>query len=149
MSAAEADFAQLNAAAAEFERKWYERAEDARRDISVRHRDKHANRVVPVLVFRADKPTRTDVQVTKHTFLVGVDQTFGEFACMLRSSRGKGERPWLRMANGDPSLALYYTVGANTMPRHTATVGELFREHQSDDGFLYVRFNAESTFGSA
>ena len=148
------DFKQINDAAAEFERKWYERSEEARRDISVRQRDKHAadGAVVPVLLFRAKKPTSTDVQVTKHTFLVRVDQTFGEFVCTLRSTvrRGGGVRePWLRMRGDDSSMGLHYTVGKNTMPRHTATVGDLFREHQSDDGFLYVRFNAESTFGSA
>jgi GABA(A) receptor-associated protein len=140
----------INASAADFERKWYERTEEARRDISVRQRDKHANSVVPVLLFRAKKTKRTDMQVTKHTFLVNVDQTFGKFVCMLRSKKrkdGTEKLPWMRMES-DPSLGLYYTVGKNTMPRHTATVGELFREHQSDDGFLYVRFDAESTFGS-
>lgn len=36
----------------------------------------------------------------------------------------------------------------NTMPKITTDIGTLYTNHKDDDGFLYIKLEAESTFGN-
>lgn len=45
-----------------------------------------------------------------------------------------------------PEKALFLYVG-RTIPLASASVGQVYDEHKDEDGFLYVSFSGENTFG--
>ena len=74
--------------------------------------------------------------VAKEKYLVPRDLTVGQFAYIVRKQ--------LKM---DASQALFLLVG-NQLHSATATFAALYDEHRDrEDGFLYVTYTAEHTFG--
>lgn len=73
--------------------------------------------------------------IDKRKFLVPVGATVGQFMQVLR---GRIRVP--------PSQALYVLI-RSTMPPTAARMGDMYEDHQDSDGFLYVMYAAENTFG--
>ncbi|VDQ15476.1 unnamed protein product [Trichobilharzia regenti] len=46
-----------------------------------------------------------------------------------------------------PEKALFLFVG-KTMPQASATIGQLYSDFSDPDGFLYVSYSGENSFGS-
>lgn len=103
------------------------RAAEARRI-----REKFPGRV-PVIVERAAK---SDIpQIDKQKFLVPGDLTMGQFVYVIRK----------RLAL-PAEKALFVFVG-NTLPTTGSLMREIFGQYADPDGFLYVQYSGESTFG--
>jgi hypothetical protein len=45
-----------------------------------------------------------------------------------------------------PEKALFYWIG-NTFPSATQTLGQIYKESANEDGFLYIVYRTENTFG--
>jgi len=43
--------------------------------------------------------------------------------------------------------SLFLFVNYNSMPPTGATIGSIYEEHKDADGFLYITYASESTFG--
>lgn len=90
---------------------------------------------VPVIVGRAD--TRNTPPITKNKFIVPEDKVFGSFTLEIRRN----------MESLDPKLALFYFVSGNIIPPSGSTMSEIYRKYKSVDGFLYITYTSENTFG--
>lgn len=99
---------------------------------STRIREKFPGRV-PVIVERAG---RTDVpEIDKHKFLCPNDITVGQLCFIIR-----------RRMTLPPEKALFLFVN-NTLPTNNMLLRELYATYADNDGFLYVSYTGENTFG--
>ena len=91
----------------------------------------HPNRI-PVI---AEAATPETPRCDKEKFLVPPDLTAAQFLFVLRKR--------IRLTSQD---ALFLLV-ANTVPPASAAMWELHGRHAETDGFLYVVYTRENTFG--
>jgi len=100
---------------------------------SKRVRQKFPDRV-PIICERHHK-SHTLPEITKNKFLVPHDMTASQFILLLRNKMTL-----------DPSVAIILYV-QNTIPSPQDYVNSLYEKYGDDDGFLYITYAAESTFG--
>ncbi|KAG2697783.1 hypothetical protein I3760_07G122100 [Carya illinoinensis] len=90
---------------------------------------------VPVIV---ERYSRSDLpEMEKRKYLVPQDMSVGQFNHIL-SSR-------LHLA---PGKALFVFV-KNTLPQTATLMGSVYKSFKDEDGFLYVCYSTEKTFGYA
>ena len=100
---------------------------------SARILNKYPDRI-PIIVDRGDKTTPS---IDKHKYLVPLDCTLAQFQTIIRSK--------IKLASSD---ALFFFVGnSNTLTRPTELLSQLYKTHKDEDGYLYVTYVQESTFG--
>ena len=88
---------------------------------------------IPVIV---QKVLNTDIpDIDKNKFLVPSDLTVAQFLYTIR------KRLALR-----PDQSLFLFVN-NTLPPSQVLLSELYHIHKSEDGFLYINYSGETTFG--
>jgi GABA(A) receptor-associated protein len=105
---------------------------DKRASESARIRGKYNDRV-PVIVERAEK---SDIPVLdKKKYLVPADLTVGQFVYVIR-----------KRIKLSAEKAIFIFVN-NTLPPTAALMSAIYEEHKDEDGFLYVTFSGENTFG--
>ncbi|CAI0470057.1 unnamed protein product [Linum tenue] len=98
------------------------------RDMTAKYPDR-----IPVI---AERYCKTDLpQMEKKKYLVPRDMSVGQFIHIL-SSR-------LRLA---PGKALFVFVN-NTLPQTSTTMDSVYESFKDDDGFLYMCYSSEKTFG--
>ncbi|XP_076339004.1 gamma-aminobutyric acid receptor-associated protein-like 2 isoform X3 [Tachypleus tridentatus] len=95
-------------------------------------RTKYPDRI-PVVVER--DPGSTIPTVDKHRFLVPDDISVAHFMWIIRKR--------IQLA---PEKAIFLFID-RMLPQSSATMGEIYREHSEEDGFLYIIYSGESTFG--
>ncbi|UYV76139.1 GABARAPL1 [Cordylochernes scorpioides] len=105
---------------------------EKRRSEGEKIRRKYPDRV-PVIVERA--PNSQIADLDKKKYLVPSDLTVGQFYFLIR------KRIHLR-----PEDALFLFVN-NSIPSNSTTMGSLYKEHQENDGFLYLAFHDENVYG--
>lgn len=112
-----------------------ERAMDAdkRASESSRIRSKYNDRV-PVIVERAEK---SDIPaLDKKKYLVPADLTVGQFVFVIR-----------KRIKLSAEKAIFIFVN-NVLPPTAALMSAIYEEHKDEDGFLYVTYSGENTFGA-
>jgi GABA(A) receptor-associated protein len=105
------------------------RVEEARRI-----REKFPGRC-PVIVERSRRAATDVPNVDKNKFLVPMDLTVGQFIYVIRK----------RLAMG-PEKALFLYCN-NILPGTGTLMRELYAQNADLDGFLYMHYTGESTFG--
>ena len=94
--------------------------------------DKYPNRI-PII---CEKDKSSDLgELKNNRFLVAKDLTFGQFMYVIRKN-----------FNLTPEKALYLTLN-NIMPPTSLRINSVYNEYKSEDGFLYVIYYGENTFG--
>lgn len=73
----------------------------------------------------------------KIKYLVPYNITMGQFIQILREK--------IKM---DPSIALFFFINNKIFPI-TSIIGDIYKNNADADGFLYIEFCEESTFGSS
>lgn len=104
-----------------------------RRSESARMRAKFPGRIPVILDAR---PNSQVPAIDKSKFLVPADLTVGQFAYVVR-----------RRISLSPAQAMFLYV-RNVLPVSSLSFSELDAEHHDEDGFLYVTYSGENTFGS-
>eukprot|EP01130_Rhizamoeba_saxonica_P001554 TRINITY_DN113_c0_g1_i1.p1 TRINITY_DN113_c0_g1~~TRINITY_DN113_c0_g1_i1.p1 ORF type:complete len:120 (-),score=26.26 TRINITY_DN113_c0_g1_i1:34-393(-) len=107
---------------------------EKRMEVSARIRSKYADRI-PVIVERAansDAPL-----IDKKKFLVPEDITIGTFSYEIRK----------HMHELNPEKAIFLFVD-DVLPSQAALVCQIYEKHRDEDGFLYITYSGENTFGS-
>ena len=99
---------------------------------SSRIRDKYPDRI-PVIVEKADKSDIPDID--KKKYLVPSDLTVGHFSYVIR-----------KRIKISPEKAIFMFV-KNVLPPTAALMADVYDEHRDVDGFLYMTFSGENTFG--
>ncbi|VDP44837.1 unnamed protein product [Schistosoma margrebowiei] len=74
--------------------------------------------------------------IDKHKFLVPDDVTVAQFMWIIR-----------KRIDISSEKALFLFVEKN-MPQTSATIGQLYHNFHDDDGFLYISYSGENSFGS-
>lgn len=90
---------------------------------------------VPIIIGRGE--LLNTKAATKFKFVCPGDITFGKFILEVRR----------HIPSLDPSSALYFFTSTNTIPAVAAVMSTLYTKHKADDGFLYITYSCESTFG--
>ncbi|KAL3140097.1 Autophagy- protein 8d [Trebouxia sp. C0009 RCD-2024] len=98
-----------------------------------RIRDKYPDRI-PVIVEKAERSEIPDID--KKKYLVPGDLTVGQFVYVIR-----------KRIKVSPEKAIFMFV-KNVLPPTAALMSEVYDDHKDDDGFLYINYSGENTFGS-
>lgn len=105
---------------------------EERKKESLRIIAKYPDRI-PVIV---EKDRSTHVKdIDKHKYLVPADISVGQFIFIIRKR--------LKLA---PEIGLYLFIDG-ILPPTSAMLFSVYDQHHADDGFLYVTYSGESTFG--
>lgn len=96
--------------------------------IMVRYTDR-----IPAIVYRKKNSDISDID--KNKFLIPKDMTLGQFVYVIR-----------RRLRLKPEKAIFVFVN-NTLPPVSVLMSQLYGEQKDEDGFLYIEYAAESTFG--
>ncbi|KAB2613611.1 autophagy-related protein 8d-like [Pyrus ussuriensis x Pyrus communis] len=100
---------------------------------AARIREKYPDRI-PVVVERAEK---SDVpQIDKKKYLVPADLTIGQFVYVVR-----------KRIKLSPEKAIFVFV-RNILPPTAAIMSAIYEENKDEDGFLYMLYSGENTFGT-
>lgn len=97
-----------------------------------RIRAKYPDRI-PVICERVDKSDIPDID--KKKYLVPADLTVGQFVYVIRKR--------IKV----PSEKAIFIFVNNTLPAHVSLMSQIYKEQKDEDGFLYVTYSGESTFG--
>lgn len=108
-------------------------------EFSFEKRKLEANRIrtkhmgyIPVIVEKGKNISNT---IDKRKFLVPCDFTVGQFVYVVR-----------RRIKIEADKAIFIFVG-NFIPQVSERMDEVYKKHKDDDGFLYITYTSESTFG--
>jgi|688.fasta_scaffold80263_8 GABA(A) receptor-associated protein len=80
--------------------------------------------------------SRSAPDIDKHKYLVGYDLTVGQFMSVIR------KRMSLK-----PEVAIYIFINGSIHP-NSSFLHYLFLDYKDDDGFLYINYDVENTFGN-
>ena len=105
---------------------------DKRKSEAERIRAKYPDRV-PVICEKADRSDIPDID--KKKYLVPADLTVGQFHYVIRKR--------IKLA---PEKALFLFC-SNSIPPNAALMSTIYEEQKDEDGFLYIQYSGESTFG--
>ncbi|XP_061345482.1 autophagy-related protein 8C-like isoform X1 [Gastrolobium bilobum] len=96
-------------------------------------REKYPDRI-PVIVEKAERSDISDID--KKKYLVPADLTVGQFVYVVR-----------KRVKLSAEKAIFVFVN-NTLPPTAALMSAIYEENKDDDGFLYMTYSGENTFGS-
>ena len=106
---------------------------DARKKESTKIREKYPTKI-PLI---AEKGKNTDLKCAdKKKYLINEDMTLAQFMVVLRKR--------LSLTHTD---ALFVYVGDNTLATASTPIVQLYEKHKDPDGFLYLTYCSENTFG--
>jgi GABA(A) receptor-associated protein len=103
-----------------------------RKSEASRIREKYPDRI-PVIVERSKNSNISDID--KKKYLVPKDLTIGQFVFVIR-----------KRIKISPEEAIFIFIN-NTLPPTSSVLSEIYEEHKNEDGFLYINYSGESTFG--
>uniref|UniRef100_A0A2P2PQ22 Autophagy-related protein n=1 Tax=Rhizophora mucronata TaxID=61149 RepID=A0A2P2PQ22_RHIMU len=105
---------------------------EKRRAEAGRIKERYPDRI-PVIV---EKAARSDMpNIDKKKYLVPADLTVGQFVYVIR-----------KRINLSEEKAIFIFVG-NVLPSTGAIMSTIYDENKDEDGFLYVTYSGENTFG--
>ena len=104
-----------------------------RQEESSRVKRKYPNRI-PVIVERAPQCNEI-AKIDKTKYLVPGDLTVGQFIYVIR-----------KRIKLNPEQALFIFIN-DTMPTISENLSLVYRNHEDEDGFLYITYSGENTFG--
>lgn len=97
----------------------------------VKIRRKYPNRV-PIIV---DRGTKESPVIAKNKYIVPIDISIGEFMQIIRKQIS------LKSSDG-----MYFFINTK-IPIMSESIGQVYEREKNKDGYLYVEYNAENTFG--
>ena len=105
---------------------------EKRKAEAARIRQKYPDRI-PVICEKAEKSNISDID--KKKYLVPGDLTVGQFVYVIR-----------RRIKVDQNTNIFIFVN-NVLPPTAALMSSLYEEQKDEDGFLYITYSGENTFG--
>ena len=105
---------------------------EKRKEESDSIKKKYSDRI-PIIVQKHSQSTLNDVDKCK--YLVPKDMSMGQFLFVVR-----------KRIKLSPEQALFITVNG-TLVSSVKTIGEIYSDQCDEDGFLYVIYTNENTFG--
>ena len=93
---------------------------------------KYPNRI-PVIIETFHKDTQ---RIPHNKLLIPKEMTMGQLVYLIR------QKIYL-----DPKDSIYIFVDKNVLPPVSKNISELYAEYRDTDGFLYLSYTRENTFG--
>ena len=98
-----------------------------------RIKDKYSDKI-PIIV---EKSIKSDIsEIDKKKYLVPNDITVGQFVYIIR-----------KRIELSPEKAIFIFVNNNSVPPTSSLLSDLYEKYKDDDGFLYLTYAGENTFG--
>jgi len=117
--------------ASDFETSFSSQPFEKRLEECVRIRKKYPDRI-PIIIQRGS----TKIQdLDKHKYLVPAAMSVGEFFITIRKRL---------LLKSDQAIYIFIN---NTLPKQTDLLSAVYKDHKDKDGFLYMKYDIESTFG--
>jgi GABA(A) receptor-associated protein len=88
----------------------------------------------PLVIEKAEKSKVEDID--KNKYLVPHDLTVGQLVYVIR-----------KRTKITSEQAIFIFVN-NTIPATSSTIREIYEKHKDEDGFLYILYSGENTFGN-
>lgn len=88
-----------------------------------------------VIVGRAKNATNIH-EIEKAKYLVPKDLTIGQFVYVIR-----------KRIKLSPEQAIFIFTKEGTLPATSALMSQMYEDYKEDDGFLYITYSSENTFG--
>ena len=88
---------------------------------------------VPIIVEKCDKSQINNID--KHKYLVPKDLNMNQFVYIIR-----------KRIKLDKSQSIFLMIN-NTICPSNKPIGVVYEENKDDDGFLYIKYTSENTFG--
>jgi GABA(A) receptor-associated protein len=105
---------------------------EKRQELYEKVADRHPNRVLVIC-----EPSQScHLNLDRIKFVCPKDIPLGHFLFTIRK----------RMPELKPSEAIFLLIG-NISPCNSDKLGTLYDRHKEDDGFLYIKYTTENTFG--
>eukprot|EP01092_Planopodium_desertum_P013053 TRINITY_DN62048_c1_g1_i1.p1 TRINITY_DN62048_c1_g1~~TRINITY_DN62048_c1_g1_i1.p1 ORF type:complete len:135 (-),score=19.95 TRINITY_DN62048_c1_g1_i1:71-433(-) len=105
---------------------------EKRKEVAARIRSSYGDRV-PVIVEKAPGSDAPDID--KKKYLVPGDITVGKFVYEIRKH--------MKLS---PEKAIFLFVNS-TLPPTAALMSNMYEQHKDEDGFLYITYTGEDSFG--
>jgi len=105
---------------------------DERKAEAERIRAKYPDRI-PVICEKTEKSSVPDID--KKKYLVPADLTVGQFVYVIRK----------RLKLPAEQAIFLFVIGV--IPPTASLLSQIYSEHKDDDGFLYITYSGENTFG--
>tara|TARA_B100001094_G_scaffold82535_1_gene78815 strand:- start:854 stop:1213 length:360 start_codon:yes stop_codon:yes gene_type:complete len=104
-----------------------------RKSESTRIKDKYKDRI-PIIV---EKSSNSDIaNIDKKKYLVPNDITVGQFVYIIR-----------KRIDLTSEKAIFLFTENKTIPPTSSVITEIYEQYKNDDGFLYLIYAGENTFG--
>ncbi|KAH9651858.1 Autophagy-related protein 8C [Citrus sinensis] len=113
---------------------------------SARIREKYPDRI-PVIVEKAERSDIPDID--KKKYLVPADLTVGQFVYVVRKRiKLSAEKAIFIFVKNilPPTASLFYLL---TPAIAAAMMSAIYEENKDEDGFLYMTYSGENTFGAS
>jgi GABA(A) receptor-associated protein len=103
-----------------------------RKEESDNIKDKYPDRI-PIIVQKHEGSELPDID--KYKYLVPKNMSITQFSFIIR-----------KRVNLDSSQAIFITINSKLVGSNK-TISEIYHDEQDDDGFLYIVYTGENTFG--
>lgn len=107
---------------------------DKRKQIASKILDNYPDRV-PIILGRGE--LRSTPEISRNKFLAPSDLMFTKFILEVRR----------HIPSLDSTTGLFFFLRNNTIVPFSLTMGEIYYRYKSSDGFLYITYTVENTFG--
>lgn len=111
-----------------------EHSEEKRIEESTSIKLKYPDRI-PIIVERMKDNTEIE-EIDKRKFLVPSDLTVGQFVYVIR-----------KRIKLSPDKAIFLFING-TIPGTSMLMSQVYKEYKNQDGFVYINYSGESTFGT-
>jgi len=108
---------------------------EKRKEESDKIRKKYPERI-PVICEKQKRRNDNIPEIDKNKYLVPSDLTVGQFQYVIR-----------KRISVDPDKAIFIFIN-NVLAPTASQMSRIYDEHKDDDGFLYVVYSGEETFGA-
>ncbi|MCJ7637302.1 MAG: hypothetical protein MUO21_07415 [Nitrososphaeraceae archaeon] len=106
---------------------------EKRKAESERINEKYPDKI-PLILERSDASHLPKIEKTK--YLMQKDVTIGQFMFIVRKQIKINE-----------TESIFLLVNNHLVPATGATMGEVYEKHADKDGFLYITYSSQQTFG--
>ena len=112
---------------------------------SNRIRSKHSDRV-PVICERMESNNTSLPLLQKKKYLVPADLTMGQFMYFIRKQLNSAFNINTSINGLGSEVALFLFINGRILS-NGLSLGNVYNIHKNEDGFLYVCYTSENTFG--
>lgn len=107
---------------------------EERQSMSCAAKEKYPH-IIPIIITRSNTEKNLP-DIDKIKFLFPKDNSFATIIEIIR-----------KRVKMDSTYAMFLFVGGGNIPSSSSSIAQIYEQHKNKDGFLYITYNGENTFG--